>query len=371
MTSVFRKLHKELLRLRSATRRYELSLPFASGRFWHLYRYEQFSPDEIFLLGLLDKRLTEKQLREFVSKEHMLQLQCRVNPASHSYLTENKISFHVHCEHADLPTPRVYAAYVASRQTGASSVGAAWPSLGNLEEWRRFHQENTIERVILKPADGVHGRGVLRLDRVRSGPSGYKDEDNRFYSDEALLAHMQDTEHGQWLLEECLEAHPSLTRLSGTAALQTTRVVTFVDRRGTATILAAVLRIITGANIIDNFNFGASGNLIAHVNPRNGAIEEVLGANADGHGMASLRAHPDTGQTFLDVHVPDWAAVSALTKRAALSFEPLKTIGWDVGITPRGPVLIEGNVTWDPLHGNPRMRSIYQTLWSDFSKRNE
>ena len=48
----------------------------------------------------------------------------------------------------------------------------------------------------------------------------------------------------------------------------------------------------------------------------------------------------------------------SVNERAARAFAPLRTIGWDVAITPDGPSLIEGNVTWDPL---PTKRDL--RLW--------
>jgi hypothetical protein len=51
---------------------------------------------------------------------------------------------------------------------------------------------------------------------------------------------------------------------------------------------------------------------------------------------------------FRGFAIPLWAEACALVERAALAFLPLRTIGWDVAVTPRGALLIEGNVTWDP-----------------------
>ena len=62
--------------------------------------------------------------------------------------------------------------------------------------------------------------------------------------------------------------------------------------------------------------------------------------------------------------VPQWAAVSELVTAAARAFMPLRTVGWDVAITPTRPCLIEGNVTWDTLSGEPRMGEIYRVLQS-------
>ena len=53
--------------------------------------------------------------------------------------------------------------------------------------------------------------------------------------------------------------------------------------------------------------------------------------------------HPDTGVPFRSIHVPFWNEVEALVKEAALRMEESVFIGWDIAISDRGPVIIEGN----------------------------
>ena len=42
--------------------------------------------------------------------------------------------------------------------------------------------------------------------------------------------------------------------------------------------------------------------------------------------------------------IPHWEQCVKTVLKAQTLFAPLRTIGWDVGITNHGPVLIEGNV---------------------------
>ena len=55
--------------------------------------------------------------------------------------------------------------------------------------------------------------------------------------------------------------------------------------------------------------------------------------------------HPDTGAVFAEVTVPFWDEVRDITARAAPAL-PLGSLGWDVALTPEGPVLIEANYSW-------------------------
>lgn len=53
--------------------------------------------------------------------------------------------------------------------------------------------------------------------------------------------------------------------------------------------------------------------------------------------------HCDTGTIFGDITIPYWDEVKAMVIDAASYITELAYIGWDVAITPDGPVIIEGN----------------------------
>jgi hypothetical protein len=57
---------------------------------------------------------------------------------------------------------------------------------------------------------------------------------------------------------------------------------------------------------------------------------------------------PGTGRRFTGFQLPHWAEVRQLALRAAAAFPWTRTIGWDIAISDRGPVLLEGNDRWDP-----------------------
>lgn len=56
---------------------------------------------------------------------------------------------------------------------------------------------------------------------------------------------------------------------------------------------------------------------------------------------------PQTGVVFEGYQVPHYTEATELVKRAHLAVHGVVTIGWDVAITPEGPVLIEGNDDWE------------------------
>ena len=80
-----------------------------------------------------------------------------------------------------------------------------------------------------------------------------------------------------------------------------------------------------------------------------------LFAGVDDHGRIgtaytnsheSFDYHPDTRSTIRGELVPFYQEALELAEQASQVFGFMATIGWDVGITPAGPTLIEANPAW-------------------------
>jgi hypothetical protein len=341
-------------RILRAARRYDTSAPRALARFARFYFMDRFSPTEIFLLGLLNAGPGFTQFSPFISKQRMLEAQLAVNPREFFDRTEDKLCFALFCAKHRLATPRILA-----------TIGAT-PSLANTSEHLQgsadllhFLQQASACELILKPTHGVHGQGILRL---HCNEGQVCDDDGRTLAVRDLDIHLRSADYHSWLLQELLLPHAMLSALSGTPHVQTVRVVTILDDFGEAHIAAAWLRLIGGDAKFDNFNFGQSGNLLSTIDIASGRIMRTLAAGEDGLGLVEVAVHPKTQHPFSSLSLPDWRDTQDLAKAAAMAFEPLVTIGWDIAITDKGPVLIEGNVTWDPLPGCPDLSAIYKRL---------
>jgi len=63
------------------------------------------------------------------------------------------------------------------------------------------------------------------------------------------------------------------------------------------------------------------------------------------HGEEEYKNHPDTGFKFYDKKLPFFTEVKKLALAAHKCFPMFNMIGWDIAITEKGPVIIEGNRT--------------------------
>jgi hypothetical protein len=53
--------------------------------------------------------------------------------------------------------------------------------------------------------------------------------------------------------------------------------------------------------------------------------------------------HPDSGEAFHGIKLPFRQETFSLLKGIAILFPGCEIIGWDIALTPDGPVIVEGN----------------------------
>jgi hypothetical protein len=193
------------------------------------------------------------------------------------------------------------------------------------------------DAILVKPNFSSKGRGIAAYRRVAAGWSGprgvlpqvsMEHEIARAFRAGAIIQRLHPT-------------HPALTAHSP-GALPSLRVMTCIDEAAGIEACGSVLRLSAGGpRPVDNFN---AGNIVAAVNP-DGRCGRA--ARALPHGVEPLDRHPLTSAPISGTHVPDLADALALAVRAHQRFrDGFCVVGWDIGLTDEGPLLIEGN--WNP-----------------------
>ena len=206
------------------------------------------------------------------------------------------------------------------------------PQCGNLESWL-----DARGAVIAKPGHSSKGRGVVAFRRAGGqwlGPGG-KFETNELAR--RLVACI--ARHG--VVQELLGPHEQLRMLSP-GALPTLRIVTCRNERGDPESCETILRLGSDSSRpVDNFN---AGGLAVRLDS-SGRCEGAFRAN--GCAADVLSAHPTTGERIAEKRVPALKEAVALALLAHRSLpEGYVVVGWDIGLSERGPMLIEGN--WNP-----------------------
>jgi hypothetical protein len=98
----------------------------------------------------------------------------------------------------------------------------------------------------------------------------------------------------------------------------------------------------TGRSSTDNFSISG---IAAPVDLATGRLGP--GVRADPRLIiAPVATHPDTGAAIAEAALPWWQEAAALALAAHAKLPAMACVGWDVALTPEGPVLIEAN--WAP-----------------------
>ncbi|MFF4583094.1 sugar-transfer associated ATP-grasp domain-containing protein [Streptomyces sp. NPDC001373] len=211
---------------------------------------------------------------------------------------------------AGIPQPALIAS--GDHRAGVTSDGEAVSLPDVLDRLSGFG------RVVVKPSRYSSGGSGVVI--VRPGEDGFD-----------LPAYAQ--QWGTWLVEQHVPQHPDLDVLNP-YVLNTFRVITLL-REGAAEVLYVMLKLGGTESTTDN---SASGGMQIRVHP-DGRLDRQ---GYDRYLNAHTR-HGGSSVPFADHRISRMTEVRELAERCARLFPQVPFIGWDIALTPGGPVVIEGN----------------------------
>ena len=192
-----------------------------------------------------------------------------------------------------------------------------------------------------KLVDGKGGAGAHRWRWHEGGRGGWVDPDGRVLDADALLATLAErSREAPLLLQECLVNHPALAPVA-TEVLCTARLITARPPDGEPSLVGTCFRTGAGDGSTDNFSQGGIAVAVDAATGRLGTAVRALSAVI----VDPIERHPVSGAAFAGVVLPDWDRAVALARRAHAALPRIGFVGWDVALTARGPVLVEGNLS--------------------------
>jgi hypothetical protein len=317
---------------------------------------ERFLPREAYAVGLLSCDLSIEEKDKYLSRKKLTKLQRSVNPESWSALLNNKAMMYRYCMMSDIKIPQTFGIFMKN------NAGMVWSNklICSKSDWCNFIEHQLPVEFVIKPIDGSFGRGIKFLTRTSGG---HHDQNGRVYQAGEIYDLMNyDSDSQGYVIQQKLDNHPEIVHLTGTGKLQTIRIITFVDRFGNVRILQAHLKMVTGDNYIDSFVLGATGNIQADIDIEFGLLNSAIAPSLRMPGVVPIYKHPDTEVTFDGFRMPCWTQACELVTQAAKVFLPIRSIGWDIAITPSGPVVIEGNYWWNPPNQHKCMSEISSVM---------
>ena len=211
------------------------------------------------------------------------------------------------------------------------------------EEFIEYY--NTHERTFAKMLDLTcgHGAEIINMSDFATGEDFYN------YVKEKGFA----------VLEDVLENHPDIKAVYP-CALNTMRMITLIGDDGKPRLLFAAHKFGNEGRFVDVYG------LHGPVDLETGTIKFPF-HSGDTTSDILYTKHPYTGHQIVGFKVPFFKEAKEMILEAAMRVPQMRYIGWDVAITPNGPVIIEGNDYtaydyWQLPSQNPDKIGILPTL---------
>jgi hypothetical protein len=297
------------------------------------------SDREYFLYELYRSDIPYEEKRQYLSAIAHAKRNEFLLPPAYIALLDDKFIFRQYYSSLGFPLPESYGIFHPFH--GRTASGAP---LRNATQLRDLINEVPERGLVVKHAMSGSGRWVMVFDCVTGGPQPLLKHvnGNRFTFEQltALLSPEDPSTHPGFILDERVQQHPFLERLNP-ATLHTTRVVTIMATNGSVHIIGAALKIGFDNSGVESL---VEKNLSSPVDVETGRLGPV--AHRDGIGFRRATHHPGTGIRIEGEVIPHWPQIKQLAFEAALAARCVRSVGWDIGLSINGPVLIEGNQEW-------------------------
>lgn len=251
------------------------------------------------------------------------------------FLSQDKLSMYALMQGFGLPIPRLRAMYRTLRPSSVLQLPTPQALAAYLRDAAHLP-------VYLKRAFGSYGRGNALVtavdgDQVVLG-NGQKESLDDF------CASLDDGRGLGWILQDPLQAHGEIAALTRSSKISGLRVHSFRTPGGVQ-ITKAIFKVNAGLRDSDNFEHGASGNLLGAVDIETGRVTRAIAGV--GFDQQVNPSHPLTQAPLLGFSVPNWAEVKKLVTDAHTAFPGFLCPGWDIALCADGPKILEINAFGD------------------------
>jgi len=195
-------------------------------------------------------------------------------------------------------------------------------------EWMMVEDDNVDQ---LRAFAERHPTMITKQQRGRSGAAIHRYFANEVDDWDAF--HRGLRERGELLIEENIVQHADLAAVCP-GTVNSTRVAAFFD--GEKTHILAIAQKFGRGQVADQMDFGGFYTML---DPETG---KSVGDGYDSHGHVH-EFHPESGFRIADFQLPMFDEVVAFTDTVARVVPQVQYVGWDIAVTPDGPLVIEGN----------------------------
>jgi len=246
----------------------------------------------------------------FVPRRIQKYLLPKINSLEKKYLVVDKIVFYQNAIRHSLPVPETFF-------------------------YTRDGKILTIDGLEVQRKDLAKYEGNLMFSKIVDGSAAVGARKEPF-----VLGNLDVSENR--IYQAAMVTHSDLLELSPTKALNCIKISSYYTNSGEVKIQLSFLKLGGVDSIVDNIGGKAGGGIAVPIDLSTGRLKGI-GYKEVGKELRVSRI-PTNKKIFEGFKVPFYQESVELVKKAHKEvFYELKHIGWDVGITDEGPVLIEGN----------------------------
>ena len=260
----------------------------------------------------------------YLSRRQRIKLRCIAEASATIPFFVNKVLFQHYLDGCELSLPKMIGYNVGNNIVCDQQMffydSPAW--LSNV--LAHFCENSRYLGVFIKPIEGESGYDTFKVTtKDLSNLSLIKDVFNVLKKQSCII---------QYLLEQ----HPVLDNIYP-YSVNTIRIIS-VNIDDDIRLISSLIRFGAKKSYVDN---ASQGGFFVGIDMESGRIKQY-GKRYFECGAQCLEYHPDTGVKFEGIVIPFYLEAKELLLKAATKL-PANIIGWDVAITPVGPVIIEGN----------------------------
>jgi len=285
-------------------------------KYWRCHPHQYFIQD----LYRRDRELSDDELCSYIPPFFWYKLFLPYHtPRTYAFIGENKIVIEQFFRSLAIPRPVTLGIVLGGFLYSGGMETLQFDEL----------QKTSAEKIFVKPVDGWGGRGIHIFHKGSNG--GYFSTDGTGFRDfiTGLTSEKRDA-----IIQEGIPQDPGIAGIHP-ESVNTCRIIT-ENTDGAVRAVCAVWRMGRGPSEIDNVS---SGGMCTHVD----IVTGKTGAFAVSTTRETFLEHPDSHIPFETCSVPQWQAIRNFAIQSAGKLPFLTYIGWDIALTPDGPVALEIN----------------------------
>ncbi len=259
----------------------------------------RFDADEYFFYHLREK--TDDERRAFIADREGQEIRALLNKGKNREIFDNKWE--------------AYCRFKKYYRREACLVNSD-KDYDEFDSLLRQHRS-----LIVKPISDGSGHGIRRVEIQQDNLDLFKTLRNAFPSG--------------FIAEEVICQVPEMAAFHP-KSVNTVRITTIMFPDGVKEIHPFV-RFGTGDRVVDN---GGSCGLICTINLETGKVYSAID-EADNR----YTTHPDTGLQIVGFQIPKWEEAKQLAEELAHVVPDNRYTGWDLALTEKGWVMVEGNAS--------------------------